>query len=266
MGQVFYLGLFLTDLIVCFLLSVGWTTAPVISSYQIQVSYDMELNLDGFRSYRADLYLGSSSALFVYKLNHDPGETKLYASDSLESNYHFNLLDTMQYSILSDHQEKRILHLEQIPGADNLCIVQEPLQAITWYFTGNSKVIQGFKCLEAYGQFAGRQYNVWFTDSIPTFFGPWKLHGLPGLILEAYDESREVNFYANLIRSGSKEDITPYNPMSMGNYAIMDRNEYVKNFQGYIEMIRRRMMTKFARGYQVKVRSSPIKSIEIYDQ
>lgn len=30
-------------------------------------------------------------------------------------------------------------------------------------------------------------------------FGPWKLHGLPGLILEAYDETRRYSFSAEQI-------------------------------------------------------------------
>lgn len=234
--------------------------------YQFQVTYEMELNFDGYKKYYAELYIGPSKALFVYHLNQKSNEPQLFASDSLENTFHFDLLDTMRYSILSDQQNKRILHLERVPGQKNYCVVQEALDLVEWNFTGKSKEIQGFHCLEANGRFAGRQYTVWFTDSIPAFFGPWKLHGLPGLVLEAYDESREVNFYANLVGSRSIDDTLPYDPMAAGNYEVIDRVEFVLHLKEYIEKIRKRMMTKFPRGYQVTVQSSPIKSIEIYDR
>lgn len=234
--------------------------------YKLQVTYEMHLNFDGLKKYHADLFSGPTNALFVYRLDHEFTDSKLFSSDSLDSRYHFDLLDTMRYSILSDRQNQTILQLEQLPEQQNFCIVQEELASIEWYFTGQSKSLQGFTCLEAYGQFAGRKYTIWFTDSISSYFGPWKLHGLPGLVLEAYDESREVNFYAKKIKSRSVDEKPPYNPMQAGSFIVMKRDAYSQIMQQFIEKITKRVMTKFGRGYEVNIQSSPFKTIEIYDQ
>lgn len=51
---------------------------------------------------------------------------------------------------------------------------------------GETKEISGFKCQKALTTFRGSQFTAWFCADIPIMFGPWKLKGTPGLILELY--------------------------------------------------------------------------------
>ena len=48
----------------------------------------------------------------------------------------------------------------------------------------------------ATADFRGRRWTAWFATDIPVSDGPWKLGGLPGLILEAYDEGQQHVFTA----------------------------------------------------------------------
>jgi GLPGLI family protein len=65
---------------------------------------------------------------------------------------------------------------------------------IKWNIRDSIKNIKGIECQKAIGKFRGRIYEVWFTNTIPFSSGPWKLGGLPGLILDVRDIKNEVTF------------------------------------------------------------------------
>lgn len=73
-------------------------------------------------------------------------------------------------------------------------VIPDTLPAIKWSITKESKKLSGILCQKATGLCKGRNYTAWFAPSIPLPAGPWKLNGLPGIILEAYDETTEVKF------------------------------------------------------------------------
>lgn len=56
--------------------------------------------------------------------------------------------------------------------------------------------IIGYHCQLAKTSFKGRTWYAWYAEDIPLQEGPWKLCGLPGLILKAYDENKEFEFSA----------------------------------------------------------------------
>lgn len=72
--------------------------------------------------------------------------------------------------------------------------VEENTPAINWNITQETKDIQGLSCQKAVGDFKGRTYEAWFCSALPFSNGPWKLGGLPGLIIEASDTKKEVMF------------------------------------------------------------------------
>lgn len=64
--------------------------------------------------------------------------------------------------------------------------VKEDSISINWSFNKDKqKTILGYVCKFATSYFRGRTYEVYYTEDLPFFTGPWKLSGLPGVILEA---------------------------------------------------------------------------------
>ena len=79
---------------------------------------------------------------------------------------------------------------------------QEDIPQIDWVLSDSTKMICGFLCHQATAVFRGRNWIAWFCD-IPKSVGPWKLNGLPGLILEAQSEDKEHTFTAISVRRSS---------------------------------------------------------------
>ena len=82
----------------------------------------------------------------------------------------------------------------QFSKRSNLTL-EEKVAEIEWQIhVEEQKSIKGFTCIKASGLFAGRQYEAWFSPEIPVSFGPFKLGGLPGLILEAKSSDGKVSW------------------------------------------------------------------------
>lgn len=73
-------------------------------------------------------------------------------------------------------------------------IYEDELNAQNWQFTDSAKTVLDYDCQMAKCRFRGREWTAWFAPDIPISNGPWKLGGLPGLIMEAYDKGEQYHF------------------------------------------------------------------------
>ncbi len=90
-------------------------------------------------------------------------------------------------------------------------VIEEPFPAINWQISTDTATFGGLHCQKATTHFKGRDYTAWFCPDIPFHGGPWKLSGLPGLILEAYDAKKQVVFKFDGIEDVSKMAATANN-------------------------------------------------------
>jgi GLPGLI family protein len=113
-------------------------------------------------------------------------------------------------------------------------IISDSFPKIIWSISDSTKSIGGYNCQKATTRFRGRDYEAWFTQDLPFPFGPWKLHGLPGIIMEANDSQHQVFFKFKEIE---KEDSLG-SPISFPSPIVMtSENELLKTINAYREGI-----------------------------
>lgn len=118
-----------------------------------------------------------------------------------------NPIAVYQYYTLKNYPTEGQLTFTYYTGQN--FIYTEPLVQKEWQLVEGDTTILGYSCKKAVGTFRHRTWNVWYAPDIPISEGPWKLDGLPGMILRAVDTKEQ--FYFDCI--GVKQNVNQ--PMSV---------------------------------------------------
>ena len=118
--------------------------------------------------------------------------------------------------------ENKMTVYDYVGGLD-YAYCNEPLGEIKWEIADSTKNVLGYECIMASANYHGRDWTAWFTPEIPISEGPWKLTGLPGLILEATESTGQHSFFANGLET-SDQEITPIYPYRQYEKNVEDRN------------------------------------------
>jgi GLPGLI family protein len=102
----------------------------------------------------------------------------------------------------------------------------------TWTLLNEQKKLGNYMCRKATTQFRGRSFTVWFTPEIPISGGPWKLAGLPGLILDA--SSVDGDYQYQFVTCTSIPIDTDSFRVSF-NGPVLPYSEYVQKLNSYFQ-------------------------------
>lgn len=96
---------------------------------------------------------------------------------------------------------------------------EEETENPEWTLLPDTMTLFAYTCNKAVCRFRGREYEAWYTPEIPRSEGPWKLQGLPGLILKASDSRGHFTFVCSGIeKAGAGETLqfsgSAYEPVS----------------------------------------------------
>ena len=140
---------------------------------------------------------------------------------------------------------------------DNLICEQQIKEFHDWIVTDETDTIFDYPCRKAKVTYAGRNYFAWFTPDIPVSDGPWKFHGLPGLILQVEDDERTIQYVAIGLQQFEDTKIVKDN--------VKYENCLLKDFNNFVRKERSRNAVSFHSGGQLYMsyKQSPITYIEM---
>ncbi|MFN8303826.1 MAG: GLPGLI family protein [Saprospiraceae bacterium] len=177
------------------------------------------------------------------------GNISYKAEDGLTVN---DVGDSEGFPILKLHNERVIYYKTHTVIDKKMVVVRDTLGNIPWVIYNEFKRFGPYKCQKAIGYFRGRTYEAWFTPDIPIPSGPFKLGGLPGLILEAKSIDGQIEFlFSNLEFSPS---LTQTIKVPHGKYLDMNYTDLQLEEERY--MINWEKEAK-ARGSQITVSKAP---------
>jgi GLPGLI family protein len=113
-------------------------------------------------------------------------------------------------------------------GMSDRGVYSEPFSELAWAIGDSTKIVLGYECFMATADYHGRRWTAWFAPEIPVQDGPWKLRGLPGLILEAYEPKGHHHFTADGIEQTDRPIYPIYDKYK---YDRMKRTDMLKSLR-----------------------------------
>ncbi|MCQ4034561.1 GLPGLI family protein [Kaistella montana] len=143
-----------------------------------------------------------------YILDIGPTETKYYT-------YDFFIADSLISNNIPFPKEMKlntsdiIVHknnsnaFSQYDLLENTVLNLQTTDIQNWKLSNENKRVKELNLQKATTTWGGRNWTAWFTMDIPFQEGPYKFHGLPGLIVEIFDDKN--NYHFQLAKSENKK-------------------------------------------------------------
>lgn len=195
-----------------------------IDDERIRIKYDCGIgfqdNLKEKLYGKMILQVGSTHSKFTSPILHAADSAMMAKNDRIKFTLFKNASPIFDFfSLYTDLTTGEVIFDERMITEDFEYIDNPPV--IDWKISNDVETILNHKCVKAVGEFRGRLYEAWFTEDIPVSAGPWKLRGLPGVILKARESDGACEFEATSILEGNgiieKPDY-PYIKVSIKEY------------------------------------------------
>jgi GLPGLI family protein len=174
------------------------------------------------------------------------------------------------YRIYKNHPAGKVTTLDRIVTTNFRC--EEKNDKPQWTLLPDTATILTYRCQKASCRFRGRNYTAWYTTEIPVSEGPWKLCGLPGLILKAEDSRGHYSFLCTGLQQFKESKPLLFNAKGYESISRKDLDKiyerYFKDPVGYVASTAPnvKVTVKDEHGNPIKNYTIPYNPIELPDK
>ncbi len=144
--------------------------------------------------------------------------------------------EEINYEVEKTYPEYKTTLISSI-GNDSYKVPED--RKITWKILPDKKKSGEFTTQKATADFAGRNWIAWFTTDVPIQDGPYKFSGLPGLIVEIYDQTESHKMELKGIKKiteTTQEELNTQGkdiPFTRKKPIEVNRQQYIKQLKQY---------------------------------
>lgn len=135
------------------------------------------------------------------------------------------------------YPEMKILYVERVAnGFTPMNIAYAENISFNWKISADKEKIGAYTAQKATAEYGGRTWMAWFTTELPFQDGPYKFHGLPGLIVKVEDGDKN---YSWMLQGNKKvnnfEELSYAEKISGGSLKITEvpREKFNKTFSDF---------------------------------
>ncbi len=119
--------------------------------------------------------------------------------NKLDWQYNLKIENLFTPIVFKNYQNNKFTVTDEVSFSNY--IYTEKSAGFEWKLSGDTSTVCGYVCNKAVTNYGGKEWTVWYAMDIPISDGPWKLSGLPGLILKAEDVEKTHIFEAITVRN-----------------------------------------------------------------
>ncbi len=231
----------------------------------IIISYIENYNIGSGFEWEYQLIVEGANALFIEQIKKDkPAEERTYNEDGSFS-IRFNYTGGIPKFVYYNNKQKTIFFRKIVGG--EMVLVKDKLETIDWLITDETKTISSFLCNKAIGKFRGRTYQAWFTTAIPINYGPWKLQGLPGLVLEATDNDGFYHVAATTFQFNDQKIMLHDELLKDVKWEkAIEFEKFLKLNKTSAEMSFKKLQASMPRGTKLEMSDEKVTELELFDE
>lgn len=131
---------------------------------------------------------------------------------------------SFDYNLFNYYSLKQNQCYWELLAVNELVVVKDTLSRLNWEIVADStQTIGGHPCVMARCDLCGWPVKAWYATDVPVSCGPWRLWGLPGLIMKAYTDDGQIDIQLTSLSTVPDAPVMP----DISKDKVISRDKFV---------------------------------------